>query len=274
MKKQNLFWRAGVQGKYFLDGIIRRHCAPGVSRTAYIFIATPRSASQHICNVLEAGTGLTSVSLRTERGLGHFSIDMSQRPRSRGPFLWYQHLFPTPRNISIVSRLAAAPPLISFRPPEAWVLSVAEWCQRKGRSPWGIPLDRFIAEFGSPHCKASAGELPLTAALDFTIDFELPVYLRFLSGWLQAQEADHSQNRPFFQSYRDATENTDQFLCTMQERWPAFDSQKAREALHQRVNYNVGPGRNPRDFLTERQISRIAELVGRTPASKLLTGAD
>ncbi len=166
--------------------VLQRWIDNGLSYSAYVFIASPRSASNYICNLLVSGTSLPKVNLKTEQGIGHFSVNLNKRVSGKSPFIWYQHLFPTSRNVELVKRFSIASPIISYREPVAWVLSMAERCVGPG-SPWGIKsgfvlVDRYVKQQEIDDRlkfeKSEASE-SLSGAIDFVIDFELRCILDF-----------------------------------------------------------------------------------------------
>jgi hypothetical protein len=246
------------------------------SNSAHIFIAGPRSASNHICTILEAGTGVSRVCLRTEPGIGHFSVESKKRPPKGSQFIWYQHLYPSPRNIRLVSKFAISNPLISFRNPQSWVLSIAECCVRN-RSPWGIKhdsstIENYVANSNLSEKVSSSrttNEIELSATIDFVIDYELPTYLRFLSGWLAASEQELKPIRPYFSNYDEYFEDPSVLLGWLSNNWPNFSVTLAKGAIENKQNFNVGRDRNPLNFLEKEQIKRISQLVDFSPAKCL-----
>lgn len=120
--------------------------------------------------------------MKVEQGFGHFSTDLRIAPLI-GRFIWYQHLFPTPRNIDLVNQISVANPVITYREVFGWVLSMANFIARELRSPWGLRSDTTLFQ---PPTRDNPN---LNSILTYVVDFELPIYLRFLNGWMHAELA-------------------------------------------------------------------------------------
>jgi len=226
-----------------------------VQRRAYLIIASPRSASNFTLRVLTQGSGLPGVLLKTENGFGHFSVDLGKVPFHQD-FLWYQHLFPTERNKLIVTNISKAAPVLVWRDAFDWTVSMAEWFVQNGRCPWGVGTDRAMIV-------AKETPVPFAAAAQYVIDFELPLYLRFLAGW---QDFSLRTSEILFVDFTKITQQTESVMEELKQlRWPLTCQKKPM--CGRNVNYSVGQIGRGRSMLEESQIEQIARLVERTGMS-------
>lgn len=223
-----------------------------VQRRAYLIIASPRSASNFTLRVLTHGSRLPGVLLKTENGFGHFSVDLGKVPFHQD-FVWYQHLFPTERNKLIVTNISKAAPVLVWRDAFDWTVSMAEWCVQNGRCPWGVETDRaMIVSQETP--------VSFAAAAQYVIDFELPLYLRFLAGW---QDFALKTSDILFVDFTKITQQTDSVMEELKQLgWPLTCQEKPMHGRN--VNYSVGQVGRGRSMLEESQIEQITRLVERT----------
>ena len=179
---------------------------PRSRKNAYAILASPRSASQHAANVFSKCLGIKAVVGKTEMGFGHFSMEVGRLAIWR-TFLLYQHLFPTPRNVDLVQKICLAPPALIWRNVFDWTVSMAEWVPRFGRTPWGIDADSTLAEHISGF-RTSGDE----RFYQYVIDYELPMYIRFLNGWQVAAKKDLDM---IFVNYQTLVQNTAETIKTL-----------------------------------------------------------
>lgn len=223
------------------------------SRNAFPLIASPRSASKFLGAQISSACKLRISSPKTENGFGHFSVDQSKFPRF-APFLWYQHLFPTPANVEIVKRRAAVPPILLWRNPFDWIVSMADWCVKRGRSPWGIQQDKMLL----PDPLQFTDENK-EAVLQYVIDFELPLYLRFLNGWMSVHS---SKLKLVILSYSFVTNNTEGCLQMLaDEGWPLQEKVVAGDIAAYVDKGIAGRGLSQLSFS---QIAQVTNLVSKT----------
>jgi hypothetical protein len=217
---------------------------------AYVIIASPRSASNTLKAICEdqSTPPLKVISPKTESGFGHFSVDEGKFPIF-GNFIWYQHLWPTNRNMVLVHRLTRSTPIVTWRNAFDWVVSVAEWLPRVGRAPWGIETDGIIAR----ECVAAAPN-ELARAFEYVIQYELPMYIRFLNGW---QEFSKRHRKIKFLSYSEIVDEDASHLRKTLREAGFFMSRQCVAQEHLTTNLNVGTAGRGKELMSQAQIKKI-----------------
>ena len=245
----------------FLLGTTRRVRTRG--RRAQIIIASPRSASNTLLKMCASQTKMPKriVSPKTESGFGHFSVDERKFPIFGG-FIWYQHLWPTERNKRLVHRMSRSTLIVTWRNVFDWVVSMAEWMLRSGRTPWGIEADGIVAS----ECFA-VESTDFARAIEYVIQFELPMYIRFLNGW---QEFSKSHRSVQFISFSEIIESDGSQLRRILNQAGLLVSGPCAMNEHFAANLNIGlPGRG-KNILSKTQIERVEQMCKSSPVGWIL----
>jgi len=202
-------------------------------------ISLPCSASSYFVFLLERSLGIKSYQLKQENGFGQLTLDLRKAPFfSFRPFILYQHLYPTRRNVSLVDSISLSDFIILYRRPEDWIISCAAQLKIKKRVPWSDYIDYLkINQF-------SNDEL-----IEYIITFELPKYLTFLNGWHNANSFYNTKNKAFFVKFDNIVNNTS---STLEEVLSLYPQLKSNAPSHKELSTNV----NRRSELIDFKLSK------------------
>lgn len=250
-----------------------------------VYSAFPKSASQHILNLLTIGTNsqLEIISPKMSNGFGHNFINTKSIYGKLSNYfkniLIYGHIPYHEYNSAVIKNLTNQHRvLISIRPLPDVVVSYKEHVEKGGG--FG-PLDYRIP--GLAECNPNWNNLSEHEKYDFIIQFIIPWYVRYIIGWLSAA----TEYKLKFITFEEHTLFPYEALVSVSEFLKIqIDKDKLSLELQngsvEKSNFNVGKRGRGYQALNARQLSTInamfssfgGEIFGSNIVKYLLYGYD
>jgi len=165
--------------------ILKRIFSKVNRRRIAIYSAFPKSASQHLINLIKIGTDNKTiiVSAKTGSGWGHNIINEEKIyldiPNYFKHKVLYGHFpFSAHNNHALKTLAPNSNIIVSIRPLPDVVISYKEHIDRKGFGP----LDLRI--IGASEGNQNWNNLDDNKKYDYIINFVIPWYIRYIMGWL------------------------------------------------------------------------------------------
>jgi hypothetical protein len=228
----------------------------------FLYTCFPKSASQYlaamISNVFE--NDLKVIKAKSGPGLGHTFISQDELIRNlnyRKNLLLYGHIPYIHSNIEILERrFRIQRVIITIRPLPDIVVSYKEHVDRLGHGP----LDYHVHDL--PECHPEWHILGDEKKYDFIIQFVIPWYVRFVTGWLEASKSIPVDFITFEEHTlfpRDCLSNISAFLNLHLN---AASIEKLK-TIHMTptTNFNKGISGRGGQLLKQTQLDRINEIV-------------
>lgn len=228
----------------------------------FIYSAFPKSASTFLVAIMSDVfcENLKVIRAKTGLGLGHSFISEEKLIRDlryRKDILLYGHIPWMHSNMRIIKRLTKSPKaIITIRPLADIIISYKEHVDKIGHGP----LDYYINDF--PECHPEWHSLEDAKKLDFLIQYIIPWYVRFVTGWQQASKTIPVE----FITFEEHTQYPKQCVKNISSFFNLDLNPESTARLNDidmlpKANLNVGLRGRGFKLLTEGQLEKINEIV-------------
>jgi hypothetical protein len=252
--------------KLLYPGLLHRKLAARIfmkfGGNFFVYSAFPKSASQYLVALMaKAFEGrLKVIRAKSGPGLGHSFISEEKLFRDlhyRKDILLYGHIPCIYSNLRIIEKLTKTPKIIiTIRPLADIVISYKEHIDKIGYGP----IDYCTNDI--PECHPEWHVLSDESKFDYLIQYVVPWYIRFVTGWQEAAKRIPIEFITFEEHTlfpKDCLRNIAGFF-NMDMDYSEIDKLNTTDTL---PGTNLNKGKAGRGFsqLKQRQLDRINEIV-------------
>jgi hypothetical protein len=252
--------------KLLYPGLLHRRISSRLFRRYggrfFIYSAFPKSASTYLVAIMSSGFGenLKVIRAKTGLGLGHSFISEEKLIRDlhyRKDILLYGHIPWMHSNMKILKRLTQSPKvIITIRPLADIIISYKEHIDKIGHGP----LDYYIDDL--PECHPQWHLLEDEKKFDFLIQYIIPWYVRFVTGWQHASKTIPVEFITFEEHTlypKECVKNISTFFNLDLD--PVSNTRLNDIDRLPKANLNVGRRGRGFTLLTKMQLAKINEIV-------------